>query len=63
MVCKICDEKNKKTRGYVNCAKYGGIVCMEHCEGCQYYRFLIGMSRCICPTEETSKIKEDLLQE
>lgn len=63
MVCKICDEKDKKTRAYVNCAKAGGIVCMEHCSECEHYRFVIGISRCEYPVSKKSKIKEDLLQE
>lgn len=64
-LCKLCDEAEKKTRAYVNCAKAGGIVCMEHCSECEYYMFAIGMSRCLCPDHENKfyqKVKEDLLK-
>lgn len=48
-ICKICNELDKSTRAYVNCAKAGGIVCMEHCSTCDYYMSEMGLSRCMCP--------------
>lgn len=64
-LCMLCDERNKKSRVYVNCAKVGGLVCMEHCNECQYHSYDLGIVRCACPDAENQfyrKRKEDLLK-
>ena len=45
-ICKICDEKNKRTRAYVRCAMHQGTICMEHCEHCRYRYTSRGSTHC-----------------
>lgn len=46
IICKICNEKNKQTRAYVNCTMYQGTICMEHCENCRYRYTSRGSTHC-----------------
>ena len=45
-ICTICDERDKQTRAYVHCSQGDNIICMEHCEKCQYLRKSMGQWRC-----------------
>lgn len=45
-ICRICDEKNKQTRAYVNCTMHKGTICMEHCEHCRYRYTSRGSTHC-----------------
>lgn len=45
-ICSICDACNKKSHAYIHCRQAKGIICMEHCDACQYLEVAQGDMHC-----------------
>lgn len=51
-ICSICDECNKKSHAYTHCRQAKGIICMEHCDACQYLEIEKGDMHCNYPRQK-----------
>lgn len=58
IVCKVCNEENKKSTAYVHCARVNGaVICAEHCDTCIYQDLHQGDLKCMYTRKRRSQNK------